>query len=417
MYFKNLEINSWQQFERINIDFNSRLTVLTGANGSGKTTLLNILSKHSGWNRNSFATPKQDIKTKAIKYITRFFKGIDKSNEATIGKIIYNNKDEVKIVIPNQNDAQYQVSLQGHKSLECFFIPSHRSIFKYRKMTTIPIQKKTKKMAFNEMFETVKKRYTGGRGDSGYIGDDPENNSFLMKSTLLSWAIQGYGNDAMVSDQELINNYEGFKTVLQKVLPKTLGFENFEIRDMEIVFICNNGEDEFLLETASGGISALIDIAWQIYMYATTENQQFTVIIDEVENHLHPTMQRNILPSLLNAFPNAKFIVSTHSPLIVGSVKESTTYALKYNDNNKIESHKLDFQEQIKTASEILDEVLGVSFTMPIWVEEQLTSIIDKYTQKAMSQEDFSNLRTELIALGLEKLVPQAIMNIVGNKA
>ena len=78
--------------------------------------------------------------------------------------------------------------------------------------------------------------------------------------------------------------------------------------------------------------------------------------------------------------------------------------------------YKLDFQDQIKTASEILDEVLGVSFTMPIWVEDQLTLIIDKYTQKAMSQGDFSNLRAELKELGLEKLVPQAIMNIVENK-
>ena len=414
MYFKNLEINSWQQFERIDIDFSNRLTVLTGANGSGKTTILNILSKHSGWSMNSFATPKKDITTKAIKYITRWWKGSNKSNETSIGKIIYHNNIQANIVIPNKNNAQYQVSLQGQQALKCFFIPSHRSISKYQKVASIPTQKKTKQIAFNEIFETTKKRFNNNYQE--YV-QNPENNSFLMKSTLISWAIQGYGNQAMVQDQELINNYEGFKTVLQKVLPKTLGFENFEIRDMEIVFICNNGEDEFLLETASGGISALIDIAWQIYMYETIENQEFTVIIDEVENHLHPIMQRNILPSLLNAFPNAKFIVSTHSPLIVGSVKESTTYALKYNDNNKIESYKLDFQEQIKTASEILDEVLGVSFTMPIWVEEKLTFIVDKYTQKTMSQEDFSNLRAELKELGLEKLVPQAIMNIVGNKA
>jgi len=414
MYFKNLEINSWQQFERINIDFNSRLTVLTGANGSGKTTLLNILSKHSGWTMNSFATPKQDISTKVIKYITRWWQGTNKSNETIIGKILYQNNNQADIVIPNQNNAQYQVTIQRQQTLKCFFIPSHRSIFKYQKMENIPTQKKTKENAFNEIFQTTKKRFSNQ--NQNYV-QNPENNSFLMKSTLIGWAIQGYGNQAMVKDQELIDNYEGFKKILKKVLPKTLGFKNFEIRDMEIIFICNNGEDEFLLETASGGISALIDIAWQIYMYATTENQEFTVIIDEVENHLHPTMQRNILPSLLDAFPNAKFIVSTHSPLIVGSVKESTTYALKYNDNNKIESHKLDFQEQIKTASEILDEVLGVSFTMPIWVEEQLTSIIDKYTQKAMSQEDFSNLRAELKVLGLEKLVPQAIMTIVGNKS
>ena len=410
MYFKNLEINSWQQFERIDIDFNSRLTVLTGANGSGKTTLLNILAKHSGWTMNSFATPKQDISTKVIKYITRWWKGTDKSNETNIGKIIYQNDEQSSLVIPNGNNAQYQVSLQHQQPLKCFFIPSHRSIFKYEKVTSIPTQKKTKQMAFDEVFNSTRQRFQVG----SYGNKD---NSFLMKNTLIGWAIQGYGNQAMPEDQELINNYEGFKEVLKKVLPKTLGFENFEIRDMEIVFICNNGEDEFLLETASGGISALIDIAWQIYMYATIENKEFTVIIDEVENHLHPTMQRNILPSLLNAFPSAKFIVSTHSPLIVGSVKKSTTYALKYNVNNKIESHKLDFQEQIKTASEILDEVLGVSFTMPIWVEEKLTSIVDKYAQKEMIQEDFSSLRAELKELGLEKLVPQAIMNIVGNQA
>ena len=412
MYFKNLEINSWQQFEKINIDFSSRLTVLTGANGSGKTTLLNILSKHSGWIMNSFATPKQDVSTETIKYITRWWKGSNKSNETMIGKISYLNDSQANIMIPNGNNVQYQVSFQNQQQLKCFFIPSHRAIFKYKKMANIPTQKKTKQTAFDEVFKTTKDRYT----PSGYT-QNPENNSFLMKSTLIGWAIQGYGNKAMVKDQELINNYEGFKTILQKVLPKTLGFQDFEIRDMEIVFICNNKEDEFLLETASGGISALIDISWQIYMYATAENKEFTVVIDEVENHLHPTMQRNILPSLLNAFPNAKFIVSTHSPLIVGSVKESTTYALKYNDSNKIESYKLDFQEQIKTASEILDEVLGVSFTMPIWVEEQLTLIVNKYTQKSMSKEDFSNLRAELKELGLEKLVPQAIIHIVGNKA
>jgi len=410
MYFKNLEINSWQQFERIDIDFNSRLTVLTGANGSGKTTLLNILSKHSGWSMNSLATPKKDKVTKVINYITRWWKGNNKSNETSIGKILYQNNTQSLIIIPNHNRAQYQVSLQNPQQLKCFFIPSHRSIFKYQKIDSIPTQKKTKQSAFQEVFSSTQQRFQAGTHYS-------DNNSFLMKKTLVGWAIQGYGNEVMIPDQELINNYEGFKEVLKKVLPNTLGFENFEIRDMEIVFICNGGEDEFLLETASGGISALIDIAWQIYMYATIENKEFTVIIDEVENHLHPTMQRNILPRLLNAFPDAKFIVSTHSPLIVGSVKESTTYALKYNENKKIESYKLDFQEQIKTATEILDEVLGVSFTMPIWVEEKLTSIVDKYAKKEMTQEDFSSLRAELKELGLEKLVPQAIMNIVGNRA
>ena len=414
MFFKNIQLSSWQQFEKIDIDLNNKLTILTGANGSGKTTLLKLLSKHQGWQDKSFAVPKQDKLTNIIKYFTRFWEKEDKSQEKTIGKIIYSNEKNSNLNVPIANDAQYQISLQNQQTVECFYIPSHRSIYKYRKIINIPTQKKTKQMAFNEISETTKKRYIGGSGNEGYIGNDPENNSFLMKSTLISWAIQGYGNQAMAQDQELINNYEGFKKVLKKVLPSTLGFENFEIRNMEIIFICNNGNDEFLLETASGGIGALIDIAWQIYMYASDDKENYSVIIDEIENHLHPSMQRAILPNLLQAFPKANFIVSTHSPLIVGSVKNSVTYALKYNDNNKIESYKLDFNDEVKTATEILNDVLGVSFTMPIWVENYLEQIITKYSSKDMSQDDFNALRNELKDIGLEKLMPQAIIGVVG---
>lgn len=99
------------------------------------------------------------------------------------------------------------------------------------------------------------------------------------------------------------------------------------------------------------------------------------MIIDEVENHLHPIMQRKVLPDLVNAFPNARFIVSTHSPLVVGSVKDSAVYALKHNSAGKVDSHQLDLHHQAKNAIEVLDEILGVSFTMPIWVEDKLNSI------------------------------------------
>ena len=216
----------------------------------------------------------------------------------------------------------------------------------------------------------------------------------------------------MPADQELISFYEGFQRTLRKVLPESLGFKELEIRNMEVVFICNDGADEFILETASGGISALIDIAWHIYMFSTKENSDFTVIIDEVENHLHPIMQRTILQKLLAAFPSARFIVTTHSPLVVGSVKDSSVYALSYNVNNKIMSQYLDLLGEARTASEILDEVLGVSFTMPLWVENQLDVIISKYSKNPITKESLENLRKELTEGGLEKLLPYAIKEI-----
>jgi predicted ATP-binding protein involved in virulence len=146
MYFKNLEINSWQQFEKIDIDFNSRLTVLTGANGSGKTTLLNILSKHSGWAMNSLATPKKDMKTKAINYITRWWKGANKSNETAIGQIVYNNNAQANITIPNQNSAQYQVLLQSQQTLKCFLYLLIVQYLSIRKLQVFQRKRKQNKL-------------------------------------------------------------------------------------------------------------------------------------------------------------------------------------------------------------------------------------------------------------------------------
>ena len=44
------------------------------------------------------------------------------------------------------------------------------------------------------------------------------------------------------------------------------------------------------------------------------------VLIDEVELHLHPGLQREILPRLRRVFPRAQFIVSTHSPQVLSSL-------------------------------------------------------------------------------------------------
>ena len=44
------------------------------------------------------------------------------------------------------------------------------------------------------------------------------------------------------------------------------------------------------------------------------------VLIDEVDLHLHPSWQQRVLPDLMRTFPNAQFIVSTHSPQVLTTV-------------------------------------------------------------------------------------------------
>lgn len=43
------------------------------------------------------------------------------------------------------------------------------------------------------------------------------------------------------------------------------------------------------------------------------------VLIDEVDLHLHPRWQRDVLAALRRAFPNLQFVVTTHSPQVLGT--------------------------------------------------------------------------------------------------
>lgn len=405
MNFKKLTISEWKQFQKIDIDFHPRLTVLTGANSSGKTTILNLLAQHFNWNFQELSTPAKDKQTGFIRFFTRFFKNPSDGDDIKIGELVYADNGKAILNVPKQDTPQYSVQIANRQTVVGFNIPSHRQVFTYRPVSQLSIKKRKKQEAFD---------LVSNSGRDNFLGQSNQSSYYYIKETLLTWAIFGYGNKVIEPDQEQISHYEGFQDILKKILPKTLDFKEFSIRNSEVVLITGSGD--FMLDAVSGGVSALIDLAWQIYMFSTEERAEFTVLIDEVENHLHATMQRAILPDLLDSFPKVQFVVSTHNPLIVGSVKDSSVYALKYNVNNKVDSLSLDLINKAKTASEILREVLGVPFSMPIWVEDKLKEITAKYSAKEISENNFKSMRNELAEIGLENLMPQAISDLLDNK-
>lgn len=54
----------------------------------------------------------------------------------------------------------------------------------------------------------------------------------------------------------------------------------------------------------------------------------FVLLLDEIDVHLHPKWQRQIVSVLQRSFPNAQIFVSTHSPFVVASVNDAWVYSL-----------------------------------------------------------------------------------------
>ncbi len=78
-----------------------------------------------------------------------------------------------------------------------------------------------------------------------------------------------------------------------------------------------------------------LEIAWRCYMLnpylgenAAAETNGI-VMIDEVDLHLHPEWQQKVLGMLTKAFPKIQFVITTHSPIVLGSVKEGQVILLE----------------------------------------------------------------------------------------
>ena len=83
-------------------------------------------------------------------------------------------------------------------------------------------------------------------------------------------------------------------------------------------------------------------------------------MIDEIENHLHPTWQRRVIPALLEHFPGLQIFATTHSPFVVAGLKAGQVHLLKRDENGRVTATTNTEDIVGWTADEILRTMLGV---------------------------------------------------------
>lgn len=83
------------------------------------------------------------------------------------------------------------------------------------------------------------------------------------------------------------------------------------------------------------------------------------VLIDEIEQHLHPAWQRRVIPNLTKTFPNCQFIVTTHSPQVISQVQPESIYILQNVDDNIVA--KRPESSFGRDSNRILEDLMGVA--------------------------------------------------------
>jgi predicted ATP-binding protein involved in virulence len=123
------------------------------------------------------------------------------------------------------------------------------------------------------------------------------------------------------------------------------------------------------------------------------------MLVDEIDLHLHPSWQQNVLHDLMAAFPHTQFIVTTHSPQVLTTVKRENIRILAQ-DEDGIWSADMPKEETKGVESSLaMNDVMGVNQIPPVpeagW-RNDYTALIE--SGKHDSPEG-TELRDKLVAL------------------
>lgn len=131
------------------------------------------------------------------------------------------------------------------------------------------------------------------------------------------------------------------------------------------VYLKINDEKRELSELSSGYTSILKILQAIISGFGNFTNAEELeqvagyVLIDEIESHLHNAWQVKIIPLLKRLFPNATFIITTHSPIVISQLQEGEAYRLQREADDVVRT-QLITNPRAMTFMDLLQESFGV---------------------------------------------------------
>lgn len=359
-------------FERLELDFKEKgVNVLTAINGKGKTTIITYIVDAL------YEAAKKGYRNQFEGTINKYYRvssGLNmlKSNSPSIvylrfkeGKNCHDYVDAIGTF--TQNDYSNNVKLDNiipfHKlenellNHTCAKIWSDglnakniKNIFDENVLTYFPAYRYEQPIFLNDPY-SIHLDFTKDSKFSGYLINPIEVISGIQP--LANWMLDILLDKKLAEEQGNLaydNQNNPYRKIIEtneniildninKIISSTLFSKNYDgvvrigvgprnsgISRISIENYDTRGNHKTICPTLfalSSGESALLSIFVEILRQADNNQTNIPmheisgiVLIDEVDKHLHISLQKEVLPKMFKLFPNVQFIVSSHSPFL-----------------------------------------------------------------------------------------------------
>lgn len=336
MLLEKVTLKNYKAIEDVEIELKQGINLLIGDNGAGKTSVLEGIAAALGGmfvNVSGVSTKnivKEDVRfiikplgdsSTSIEYCEPVSAGcmlhISDSQEFTWNRI----KEEVSAThtkIDNKDVCMWMKKLTNNSETNLPLISFQSAARAWR-------------VRRGDFGTELKKKLDDRR--CGYIGC--LDSSMDVKS-VQQWCLK---QEVTLSNKGTVREYEMFKNIVASFMKEINELDNipaiyYSPQFDELVY--KDDKAEMPISKLSAGYQSLLwmimDLAYRVCMLnpELDNREQITgiVLIDEIDLHLHPKWQWNVIEALQKTFENVQFIIATHSPIVISASKEANLVLL-----------------------------------------------------------------------------------------
>ena len=346
--------------EKVEFKFDERVNLFIGPNAAGKSTILRILQSRTeidgrfafqlseDWSQN----PMMTFYTRRTRLDARSSDG-QKEGSDLVPWLYF---PPARLNLPLSYDADAMHGLQQSASSVVF-------VFDGEEETLNPFDSMRRSLSRYYFDGRIIQKYCKGVADLFRAGKS-SHNTIILNQTAKRVAYQC----AQHICSDILNCGDEPQNYIYQQPAGDEGLFIPNIHD-DMGVITADGIDEplFMGDLSSGTQGTLLWVWYLAIEMANFRNhrgdwqtQPVILLIDEIENHLHPTWQRRVIPALLEHFPGLQIFATTHSPFVVAGLKAGQVHLLN-RDANGVITATTNEQDIIGwTTDEILRTFMGV---------------------------------------------------------